>query len=134
MLLRLSALLAAFALSAFAQPAPPAPSSAAAQAADPDVEETRKTALHVARNGNEVIVSWVLPKVEIKQFEIFRNTRDQAQGRTRAAAVRTEPAVYYDSVTDAETTYWYWLKITLKSGQVVNVGPVATPVSKVWTP
>ena len=90
--------------------------------------------LHVARSGNDVMVTWELPPIEIKQFEIFRNTHKNPAGRGRAAAVRTEPAVFLDQVPDQTVTYWYWLKITLKDGQIVNIGPVATPDPTVWTP
>lgn len=90
--------------------------------------------LHVARSGNDVMITWELPPIEIKQFEIFRHTRREAQGRGRAAAVRTEPAIFLDQVADQATTYWYWLKITLGNGQVVNIGPVPTPAATVWTP
>lgn len=90
--------------------------------------------LHVARSGNEVMITWALPPLEIKQFEIFRNTHKDTKGRGRAAAVRTEPAIFLDQVPDLSVTYWYWLKITLASGQVLNVGPVATPDATVWTP
>ena len=90
--------------------------------------------LHVARSGNEVMITWALPPIEIKQFEIFRHTQKDPKGRTRAAAVRTEPAIYLDQVPDVSVTYWYWLKITLGNGQVLNVGPVATPDAAVWTP
>lgn len=90
--------------------------------------------LHVARSGNDVMITWELPPIEIKQFEIFRNIHKDPRGRGRAAAVRTEPAIYLDQVPDQTVTYWYWLKITLKNGQVVNIGPVATPDAKVWTP
>lgn len=95
---------------------------------------TEGAKLHVARTGNEVMITWELPPIEIKQFEIFRNTMIEPKGRVRAAAVRTEPAIYLDQVTDETQTYWYWLKITLGNGQVVNIGPVATPDAKVWTP
>ncbi len=111
-----------------------APASAATPAEIAEAEVVKGTTLTIARNGNEVLVSWLLPKADIKQLEIFRNTRDQAPGRGRVAAVRTEPPVYYDTVAEAETTYWYWLKITLKSGQTVNIGPAPTPAAKVWVP
>lgn len=129
-------LAAALALSstAFAQTSPALPASPPASPARTEAELVKSTTLQVARNGNEVIVSWVLPKADIKQFEIFRNTRDQAPGRTRAAAVRTDPPVFHDTVADAQITYWYWLKITLVNGETVNIGPVPTPSAKVWTP
>ena len=139
MFLRVSALALALCLPALAQSSSaPEPSTAPAQSVgDPaaaEFEAVKKTELNIGRNGDEVIVSWVMPKIEVKGFEIFRNTRDQAPGRTRAATVRAEPPVFFDKVADAETTYWYWLKITLKDGQTVNIGPVRTPDAKVWTP
>lgn len=119
---------------AFAQTPSTVPPPAPAPTVIGEAEALKGTTLNVARNGNEVIVSWILPKADIKQFEIFRNTRDQAPGRTRAAAVRTDPPVFHDTVADTDTTYWYWLKITLMSGETVNIGPVPTPSPKVWTP
>lgn len=97
-------------------------------------EGTEGIKLNVARSGNEVMITWELPSIEIKQFEIFRHIQKDAKGRTRAAAVRTDPAIYLDQVPDQTTTYWYWLKITLGNGQIVNIGPVSTPSPTVWTP
>lgn len=123
-------------LTAAAQSASPAPASVAkpVPASVSDEELRSLCQLNLARNGKEVVVSWVLPQFEVKQFEIFRNGTNQAQGRGRVAALRQEVGIYYDSVTDTEATYWYWLKITFGNGHVINVGPVATPNSKVWTP
>ena len=89
----------------------------------------------VARSGNEVMITWELPaSLEIKTFEVYRNTQNTANGRTRATACRTEPAIFLDVVSDQAATYWYWLKITLANGQVVNIGPVPTPAATVWQP
>ncbi len=91
--------------------------------------------LNLARNGNEVIVTWSIPSdMAIKRFEIYRNTHSDVKGRGRAGSVRTEPAVFLDQVADAGQIYWYWLKITLPDERVVNVGPVATPPGEVWAP
>ncbi len=91
--------------------------------------------LNVARSENDVMITWSLPStLEVKQFEIYRNTQQSPTGRTRATACRTEPAIYLDVVTDLNTTYWYWLKITLTNGQTVNIGPVPTPAATVWQP
>jgi hypothetical protein len=91
--------------------------------------------LHVARNGNEVIVTWVLvPDMDIKQLEIYRNTVKETKGRGRAGAVRATPSIFLDQVPDISVTYWYWLKITLNSGQEINIGPLPTPDATVWTP
>ena len=90
--------------------------------------------LELARSGNEVMITWTLPHSEVRQLEIFRNTSKEPKGRGRAAAVRSEPTLYIDQVPDLNVTYWYWLKVTLHNGQVVNIGPVATPNPVVWTP
>jgi hypothetical protein len=133
MFFRASALALALSVSVFAQPSPPS-TSAPVSAEPTDVQAFKKSQLNVVRNGNEVILSWVLPNPTVKQLEIFRNTRDQAPGRIRVGAVRTEPAVFHDVLPDDSATYWYWLKLTLVTGEVVNVGAAPTPGGKIWTP
>lgn len=97
--------------------------------------EANSPRFSVARSGNEVMISWELPStMEIKQFEIYRNTEKGPAGRVRAAAIRTQPPVFLDVVPDQSATYWYWLKITLSNAQIVNIGPVSTPSAEVWTP
>jgi hypothetical protein len=91
-------------------------------------------ALQIARNGNEVILAWELPAGKMRQIELMRNSNRQAMGRGRVAAVRAETTLYIDEVPDLTVTYWYWLKLTLEDGRIVNIGPVPTPVASVWTP
>ncbi len=131
---RILLLAAALALPAAAQTPPntPAPASSAPQTAQ--VPPASAFQLNIARNDREVIVTWVLPEVSIQQLEIMRGIRPEAAGRGRVASVRTSPAVYYDTVPEADTKYWYWLKITLVGGRILNIGPVPTPEAKVWTP
>jgi hypothetical protein len=80
------------------------------------------------------MLTWTLPPGEFRQIEIYRNTNNGAPGRTRAAAVRSETVHYMDKVPDLTVTYWYWLKLTRKTGEVVNLGPVPTPSPTVWQP
>jgi hypothetical protein len=107
--------------------------SAAAQEFSPPVSK-ESLKLHVARNGAEVAVSWEAPAEQVRIVEIYRNTREDVKGRNRCAALRPLPAMAVDTVPDAKTTYWYWLKIILKDGNIMNVGPVATPSADVWVP
>lgn len=119
------ALFCALVAPALAQSPAPVPSAAAKEGIQ----------LHVARTGTEVMLTWEIPtEIEVKRFEIYRNAQSDTKGRARAAAVRTTPAVFLDTVADANATYWYWLKITLANEQVINIGPVSTPDAKVWTP
>lgn len=127
MLFRLLILIAALA-------SPPA-AQAATEISASDLERLKETIrFQVARNGDEVVVAWSLPPLRFKGLDIYRNTRDRASGRTRIDFVHTEPAEFRDKVPDAGTTYWYWLKVVLASGESINVGPVKTPDPVVWTP
>ena len=119
------ALFSAFALGAFAQTAPVPAIPPAAQP---------KSVLEVARTDNDVLLAWTLPDSDIKSVEIMRNTKDSATGRGRVAAVRKEVLSYKDQVPDTTVVYWYWLKLTRPSGETINIGPVPTPTTKVWTP
>lgn len=123
---RLVPLMILFVLSAAAQPAPPAPVSEV-----PITKESPK--LHVVRNGGEVLLSWELPlSVQARAIEVYRNDTEFVKGRKRVTVTRNDRA--YDILPEAQATYWYWLKILLLDGQTLNVGPVVTPSSTVWTP
>lgn len=123
------ALFSAFAVGALAQTAP-APTPAASPAAQPK----SISILDVARTENDVLLAWTLPEGEVKMVEVMRNTKETASGRDRVASVRKEVLTFKDQVPDAKTVYWYWLKVTRPTGEVINIGPVPTPTTKVWTP
>ena len=118
---RLCVLLGAALLPAAAQPLPP-PSAA---------KESIK--FHVARSGEEVLLSWELPSEEVRMVEIYRNNQIEVKGRRRCAMVRPLPATALDTVPDG-TRYWYWLKVIFKDGQIRNIGPAMTPPAQVWVP
>lgn len=105
-----------------------------ASEATPASAVTTEGSLEVARSGADVMITWKLPQGEFRQIEIYRNTNNGAPGRTRAAAVRSETVHYMDKVPDLTVTYWYWLKLTRKTGEIVNIGPVPTPSPTVWQP
>ena len=111
-----------------------APSSPALPDAAQIVKQMESIPLNIARDGQEVIVSWTTPTVPVRAFEIFRNDSDALRGRLRIALVRADREVIFDSLPDTKAKYWYWIKVTSYDGQVVNVGPVATPTGAVWTP
>jgi hypothetical protein len=110
--------------------------SAAERAITPPPGKTihSEGAIQVARSGADVMITWTLPAGEFKQIEIYRNTNNGAAGRTRSAAVRSETVHYMEKVPDLTVTYWYWLKLTRKTGEVVNIGPSPTPSPTVWQP
>lgn len=126
--------LGAFAASAFAQIPPPVTAPTPAAATPAPAPAPKKMVLEVARTGNEVLLTWTLPEGEVRMLEIMRNTSENAPGRGRVGTTRATVNVFSDTVPDATVTYWYWVKLTRPSGDVVNIGPVATPSAKVWTP
>lgn len=87
-----------------------------------------------ARNGQEILLSWDLPELEIRLLELVRNDQREQKGRGRIATLRVRPGLYTDHVPDPAATYWYWLKITLADGSLVGLGPVETPQAEVWNP
>lgn len=132
--LRHLALLGALAVSAFAQTPPPASAPTPAPSPAATAPTQKKIVLEVARTGNEVLLTWTLPEGEVRMLEIMRNTTENAQGRGRIGTTRATVNVFSDTVPDTAATYWYWVKITRPSGEIINSNPVATPSAKVWTP
>lgn len=110
------------------------PTAQASTGAAQIAKQMEAISLSLARDGQEVIVSWTKPTVSLRAFEIFRNDSDAMRGRLRIALVRSDREVIFDTLPDPKTKYWYWIKATSYEGQVVNIGPVATPPSTVWTP
>lgn len=96
-------------------------------------EVAQRGALEVARSGDDVLLTWTLPEGEVRTLELYRNTTEQAPGRTRIGSPRVDVRMWSDKVPD-DQTYWYWVKITRPNGIVVNIGPVATPAHQVWMP
>jgi hypothetical protein len=128
MLTRLTVVLCALNFAILARSVPAAEQSADVAA----LEAVSK--LQVARNGNEVMVSWELPNVAINGVDIYRNTQERATGRTRLDFARPLPAVYLDKVPDAKTVYWYSIKVVFTDGRSITVGPVVSAPVEVWTP
>lgn len=119
-----------------AAPAPAAPAAtpvvvapAAPAPAAPPVAPAAAAPVVARRNGAVVDVSWTLPVSDIgyKAIEIMRNERSEAQGRARVRAVRSTVTSLQDTVPDAQSDYWYWIKLTRTDGTIQNIGPVAAP-------
>ena len=133
----LVALALALPLAAQPTPSPDAavPAPAPATTSEDDLLALKQSArLHVARNGDEVLLTWELPELRIKGLDIYRNTADSTKGRGRLDFVKAKPSLFTDKVPDPKAVYFYWIKIVLASGETLNVGPVATPSGEVWAP
>ena len=95
---------------------------------------TDATRLQVARNSDEVIVTWDLSDLPVKGLDIYRNTSQSTKGRGRLDYVRPAPATFIDKLPDSGATYWYWLKVALTTGESITIGPVPTPNGLGWSP
>lgn len=104
-----------------------------AAAAEEPVAQVQEGSLAVARNGSEVLVSWVLPPGDFRMIEVFRNTNPSTSGRGRASKGRPT-AIFLDTVPDLSVKYYYWLKLTRPDNTILNIGPVGTPSPTVWQP
>jgi hypothetical protein len=90
--------------------------------------------LDVARNGDEVSLTWNLPDVGSGHFDLYRHNRETPTGRSRVATLYPPAKLYLDQVPDATATYWYWLVVTDANGKVSTIGPVSSKPATVWTP
>ena len=111
--------------------APGASTASTSPDSAPDAPSIRFAA---ARNGAEVLLTWEITVPDVRQVELMRHTRRDQRGRGRVATVRARPGTYTDQVPDPSATYWYWLKVTLASGQVIGSNAVKTPPAEVWQP
>lgn len=109
--------------------------SSASGAVQPPALTLDSTKFTAARNDAEVLLSWQLPAgYEVRFAELLRHTGSDAKGRKRVGPVSLSSGRHSDQVPDPAQTYWYWLKITLKDGRTLGVGPIQTPPADVWQP
>lgn len=86
-----------------------------------------KTNLVSSKLSNGISLSWKLQDFpSIRVVEIYRNTRNQASGRTRVIASAPQEGTLVDTGVVAGTTYWYMFKLTMTDGTTVNTTPEAS--------
>lgn len=88
-----------------------------------------QTHLVSSRVPEGIHLSWKLEDFAqpIRVVEVYRNTRNQANGRTRVLASAPEEGELTDSNgLEPGTTYWYMFKLTMQDGSIVNTDPEAS--------
>jgi hypothetical protein len=75
------------------------------------------------RNGAVVNLEWTYDLSVYKSAELYRNATGQARARDRIAKLQPAAKQYKDTLLGAQA-YYYWLKVTLPSGPVDNIGPI----------
>ncbi len=89
---------------------------------------TPKTNLISTKTDTGISLSWKLQDFPqaIRVVEVYRNTRNQASGRTRILANAPQEGTLLDaSSLVAGTTYWYMFKLTMNDGTTINTLPEA---------
>ncbi|HSX84526.1 MAG TPA: hypothetical protein VLE50_03930, partial [Cellvibrio sp.] len=86
-----------------------------------------KTNLTSSRSDTGISLSWQLQNFPpIRVVEVFRNTRNQASGRTRIFTSAPHEGTLVDELDLIEgTTYWYMFKLTMEDGTTLNTAPEA---------
>ena len=102
-----------------------------------NVEEKYKAS--ITRTDEMAGIIWDFPEDEYKTISIIRFPRFVAElkgfgrpgagnkGAARGVSVATtleRKSRYTDALPDANLDYWYWFRITLKSGAVIDRGPI----------
>ncbi|WP_323814897.1 rhamnogalacturonan lyase [Cellvibrio sp. NN19] len=86
-----------------------------------------KTNLVSSKVANGISLNWKLQDfASIRTVEVYRNTLNQASGRTRVLASAPQEGSLVDTNVVAGTTYWYMFKLTMSDGTTVNTTPEAS--------
>jgi len=82
----------------------------------------------VTRTENAATLSWDFPEANFKTITISRRTRPTPKpspvGSTQVTTSLECRAQYADPLPDSNADYWYWFKITTKSGGIIHKGPI----------
>ncbi|MCX6182136.1 MAG: polysaccharide lyase family protein [Bacteroidetes bacterium] len=76
--------------------------------------------LTAASTSTAINLSWTTSNIAIKTLEIMRNTTASPTGRIRVASLSSQLLNYSDISANANTDYWYWIKITDQNNVIYN--------------
>ncbi len=71
-----------------------------------------------------VTLNWSTSGIDVKSFQIMRDTDSDPSGRTRVGIAGSSTTSYTDSDVDNDTSYYYWLKVTDTDSNTYNSGAV----------
>jgi len=96
--------------------------------------------INITRTDDFATLKWNFPDDDYKEIRVFRyprpvaelfrgqwNPKGKGKGTTKGAFVTVTMAnksQFTDALPDANSDYWYWFRITLKSGTVIDRGPI----------
>ncbi len=102
-------------------------SDAASATPSEDAEETGTITLSASAGAGQVVLSWSSTDIS-SNYQVYRDTDSDADGRVRITTVANSVTTYTDSDVTAGTTYYYWIKATDDYDNTVNSNSAsATP-------
>ena len=97
---------------------------------DDDSDGTASITLTTSGEDESVSLSWSTSNIDVKSFQVYRDTDSELSGRVRIASVSSSTTTYTDEDVTNGTTYYYSIKVTDTDGDVTNsVAVGATPSS-----
>ncbi|OAM91185.1 hypothetical protein OH491_05115 [Termitidicoccus mucosus] len=82
----------------------------------------------ITRTDDLATLHWDFPKDEYKTIRVIRYPRSVAEpyakGNTHVVTTLEWKSQCTDALPDPNSDYWYWFRITLKSGVITYKGPV----------
>jgi len=88
------------------------------------------------RTDDFTTLKWNFPEGQYAEIRIIRSTRPISEPfrkpRYTSDVAKTLEAKsqYVDTLPDPNADYWYWFRVTLKSGAVVDKGPIKAEYAK----
>jgi len=88
----------------------------------------------IMRTDDIATLKWNFPDDEYKAIQIVRNKRPVTQpfkgGSTEVVTSLEGKSQYKNTLKDPNAEYWYWFRITTKSGTVIYKGPIKAEYTK----
>lgn len=88
---------------------------------------TPNITLSAAADINRVALNWSVSNINVKHYELYRDTDSDPSGRTRIAILNERS--FYDSTAAAGTTYYYWVKV-IDTNNVATNSPLASAMPR----
>ena len=90
--------------------------------------------ISITRTDEIATIKWNFPDEKYTEIQVVRNTRPVAQpfrgGGDRVVVTLEGKSQYTNPLKNPNAEYWYWFRITTKSGTVIYKGPVKAEYAK----
>jgi len=100
------------------------------------INQGNEYAASATRTDDFTMLTWDFPQDACAEVRIIRATRPIAQPfrkpryTTDVVTSKEGKSQYSDTLSDPNADYWYWFRVTLKSGTIVDKGPIKAEYAK----